>query len=148
MSTTTIRELPAGYTFVPAPPPLDDYIKLRIDTGLTPKSAEQGEKALAGSWFTCHVLHDETQNAIGMGRVIGDGGWYFHIVDMAVLPDHQRKGLGDFILAKVLEEIEAKAPDRPYINLLADPPGMKLYARHGFVESSTVGKGIIGMQRY
>lgn len=82
-----------------------------------------------------------------MGRVIGDGGWYFHIVDMAVLPDHQRTGLGDFIMAKVLEEIEAKAPDGPYINLLADPPGMKLYRRHGFVESAGVGSGSIGMQR-
>lgn len=25
------------------------------------------------------------------GRVIGDGGWYFHIVDMATQPDHQRR---------------------------------------------------------
>jgi len=33
-----------------------------------------------------------------MGRVIGDGGWYFHIVDMAVLPEHQRRGLGDAVL--------------------------------------------------
>ena len=22
------------------------------------------------------------------GRLIGDGGWYFHVVDMAVLPAH------------------------------------------------------------
>jgi hypothetical protein len=28
-----------------------------------------------------------------MGRVIGDGGWYFHVVDMAVLPEHQRRDL-------------------------------------------------------
>ena len=28
------------------------------------------------------------------GRVIGDGGWYFHIADMATLPEHQGRGLG------------------------------------------------------
>ena len=83
-----------------------------------------------------------------MGRIIGDGGWYFHVADMAVLPDHQKKGLGDYILAKLLEEVESKAPGRPYINLIADPPGVKLYARHGFVETSTVGRKGIGMQRY
>ena len=31
---------------------------------------------------------------VGMGRLLGAGGWYFHVLDMAVLPDHQRRGLG------------------------------------------------------
>ncbi|WP_370260313.1 hypothetical protein [Cryobacterium sp. TMT3-29-2] len=29
-----------------------------------------------------------------MGRIIGDGGWYFHIADMATLPEFQGRGLG------------------------------------------------------
>ena len=29
---------------------------------------------------------------VGMGRVIGDGGWYFHVVDMAVLPTTSAAG--------------------------------------------------------
>jgi ribosomal protein S18 acetylase RimI-like enzyme len=85
---------------------------------------------------------------VGMGRVIGDGGWYFHIADMAVLPDHQRKGLGDHILGALLDKIDKDAPPKPYINLIADPPGKKLYARHGFVETATTGRGGVGMQRF
>ena len=71
-----------------------------------------------------------------MGRVIGDGGWYFHVVDMAVLPDHQRRGLGSAVLTYLLEQIRAGAPKGAFVSLLADPPGRRLYARHGFAESA------------
>ena len=150
MSTDQLRALPDGYVYKASPPPLDDYVNLRIVTGLTPKTAEQGRRALAGSWCTCHIIREGQSGAqvVGMGRIIGDGGWYFHVADMAVHPDHQKKGLGDFILGKLIERIEAEAPDTPYINLIADPPGVKLYARHGFEETSTVGRRGIGMQRY
>lgn len=38
-----------------------------------------------------------------MGRLLGDGGWYFHVIDMAVLPEHQCRGLGDAILSALLD---------------------------------------------
>jgi GNAT superfamily N-acetyltransferase len=79
-----------------------------------------------------HVLHDADARAVGMGRLLGDGGWYFHVVDMAVLPEHQRRGLGDVILTTLLDRIRAKAPLGAYVNLIADAPGRRLYARHGF----------------
>ena len=47
---------------------------------------------------------------VGMGRIIGDGGWYFYIADMAVLPDHQLKGLEDVILKTLLARIRREAP--------------------------------------
>ena len=78
-----------------------------------------------------------------MGRVIGDGGWYFHVVDMAVLPEHQRRGLGDAILTALLDRIRAAAPAGAFVNLLADPPGRRLYERHGFAPTApgSVGHG-------
>jgi GNAT superfamily N-acetyltransferase len=150
MASSITRTLPASYSFVPLPPPLDDYVNLRSVTGLTAKTAEQGSKALAGSWTSCHITYNSSHEpqVVGMGRIIGDGGWYFHVADMAVHPDHQKKGLGDYILAKLIEKVEQEAPDRPYINLIADPPGMRLYERHGFVKTSTVGRKSVGMQRY
>jgi GNAT superfamily N-acetyltransferase len=71
-----------------------------------------------------------------MGRLIGDGGWYFHVVDMAVLPEHQRRGLGSAVLRYLLEQIRQRAPRGAYVSLLADPPGRQLYTRFGFVESA------------
>jgi GNAT superfamily N-acetyltransferase len=60
-----------------------------------------------------------------MGRLLGDGGWYFHVVDMAVLPAHQRRGLGDAILGALLGRVREVAPPGAYVNLLADPPGRR-----------------------
>ena len=69
-----------------------------------------------------------------MGRVIGDGGWYFHIADMATLPTHQRRGLGGLVLEALLARIRAAAPGEAFVSLMADPPGRALYSRHGFAE--------------
>jgi GNAT superfamily N-acetyltransferase len=77
-----------------------------------------------------------------MGRIIGDGGWYFHIVDMAVLPEHQRRGIGDVILTSLIDRIRREAPAEPYISLLADAPGRRLYERHGFVPTAPQSVGM------
>ena len=80
-----------------------------------------------------------------MGRIIGDGGWYFHIADMVVLPSHQRKGLGDKVLKALLQEIRKRAPEdgKPYISLLADEAGRGLYRKNGFVESAPASLGMV-----
>ena len=124
------------YSLIMTPPPLDDYLHLRAAAGLSPKTGQQAAAALSGAWATCHVVHKETGAVAGMGRLLGDGGWYFHVVDMAVLPEHQRRGLGDAILAALLDRIRAAAPPGAYVNLLADPPGRRLYERHGFTETA------------
>jgi hypothetical protein len=46
------------------------------------------------------------------------------------------------MLRSLLERIRADAPRGAYVNLLADPPGRRLYARHGFAETAP---GSIGM---
>jgi GNAT superfamily N-acetyltransferase len=115
------------------PPSLDDYLELRRASGLTPKRADQGAPALANSWAWRRFV-DATGRAVAMGRVVGDGGWYFLIADMATLPDHQRRGLGRRILEDLLAEIREKAPEGAYVTLLADPPGQALYRSLGFTE--------------
>jgi GNAT superfamily N-acetyltransferase len=131
-----------GYKLVMAPPPVSDYLRLRLESGLTPKTEEQARAALPGSWAACHVVEEARGEIVGMGRLIGDGGWYFHVVDMAVLPDHQRRGLGDAILTALLDRIRESAPPGARVNLLADPPGRQLYAKHGFVETAPASVGM------
>jgi len=132
----------SGYSLVEGPPALADYLTLRTRAGLSPKTEVQGAAALRGSWCAVHVLATDGE-AVGMGRVIGDGGWYFHIADMAVLPAHQRRGIGDAILTSLIERIRQAAPSEPYITLLADEPGHRLYVRHGFIPTAP---GSIGMK--
>ncbi|MFN2625413.1 MAG: GNAT family N-acetyltransferase [Mycobacteriales bacterium] len=131
----------SGYQLVMAPPPVADYLRLRREAGLSPTTEEQARVALPGSWAACHVVSADGE-VVGMGRVLGDGGWYFHVVDMAVLPAHQRRGIGDAILSALLDGIRAAAPPGAFVNLLADPPGRRLYARHGFVETAPASVGM------
>ena len=137
--------LPDGYQLVDGPPSVTDYLELRVRAGLSPKRDDQAAASLPGSWAACHVLHDGDDHAVAMGRLIGDGGWYFHVVDMAVLPEHRRHGLGSAVLDDLLEEVRRRAPRGAYVNLLADPPGRPLYARHGFAETApdAIGMGLL-----
>lgn len=117
------------------PPSVADYLRLRGESGLTPRRADQAEAALAGSWYCVHV-RGPGEETVGMGRLLGDGGWYFHVADMAVLPAHQGHGLGASILAALLDRVDELAPPGAVVNLLADPPGRALYRKFGFVETA------------
>jgi ribosomal protein S18 acetylase RimI-like enzyme len=124
------------YVLVPTAPSVDEYLHLRAAAGLSPRSAEQAAPVLTASWAFCHVREAATDRAVAMGRTLGDGGWYFHIADIAVLPAHRRRGLGDAILTDLIDRIRAEAPPGAWVTLLADPPGRGLYARHGFRETA------------
>jgi hypothetical protein len=75
-----------GYELHPLPPSIDDYLYLREVAGLSPKTVEQARGAVANSWAFCHVRETISGRAVAMGRTLGDGGWYFHIADMATAP--------------------------------------------------------------
>ncbi len=92
---------------------LEDYLRLRRESGRTPRTPEQAAPALRGSGAICHVPHLETGEVVGMGRLLGDGGWYFHVVDMALLPAQQRRGIGDAVLAALLDRTRTMAPPAP-----------------------------------
>ena len=153
-TTTTSPVLPPGYTLRTGVPPVPAYRHLRAASGLSPVTESQAAPVSAGTWYGCYVIHtppavSEGEEAVdevvvGMGRIISDGGWYFHIADMAVLPEHQRRGLGDAVLKELLARIRAVAPEgKPYVNLFADPPGRKLYQKNGLVESAPKELGMV-----
>jgi GNAT superfamily N-acetyltransferase len=136
-----MREPPQGYLLHAGVPDPADYLCLRQDSGLTPRTLEQAVLALPGSWAACHVVETDTGVTVAMGRLIGDGGWYFHVVDMAVLPAHQRRGIGDWVLTWLLSQIRQRAPADAFVSLMADPPGRRLYARHGSPRGGTCQSG-------
>ena len=90
----------SDYTNVCSPPNLGDYTRLREDTGLSPKAAEAARIGLRNTWFGVHVVHGG--ETAGMGRIIGDGGCFFQVVDIAVFPQHQGNGLGKRIMAALM----------------------------------------------
>lgn len=115
-------------------PPVPVYQHLRVATGLSPKSAEAAATGLAGTWYAVVAYHDN--HPVGMGRVIGDGGTAFQIVDMCVLPEHQGRGLGTQIITALMEHLRQRAPRTAYISLIADGDARHLYAKYGFTETA------------
>ncbi len=135
-------ETPTGYGLHAGTPTVDEYMRLRAESGLTPRTHEQAVLALPGSWAACHAVESRTGETVGMGRLIGDGGWYFHVVDMAVLPAHQRRGIGNWVLTWLLDQIRQAAPPDAFVSLMADPLGRRLYANHGFTERRDLSIGM------
>ena len=92
-------------------PTCEDYCALRINAGMSPKTREAAEKGLPNALFTV-TLYDK-ERLIGMGRVIGDGGTVFQIVDVAVLKSYQGQGYGSQIMEHIMKYIKnvlSKAP--------------------------------------
>ena len=127
--------LPEGYHLLPEPPSSDEYVRMRREAGLSPRTPEQAVGALENSW-TWASVRDGRGDLAGMGRAIGDGTWYFHIADVATDPAHQRRGIGRAVMEHLIDRIDQAAPPQPYITLMADPPGQRLYRSLGFVDSA------------
>ena len=128
-------QLPDGYRLEHSAPRSQEYVRLRAIAGLSPRTPEQAAGALANSWAWTTVRASSGDLA-AMGRTLGDGTWYFHLADIATDPEHQRRGLGRAVMEDLLARIERAAPTNPYITLLADPPGQRLYRSLGFVDSA------------
>jgi hypothetical protein len=84
--------LPPGYRLESSVPSVAEYVDLRKLSGLTPATEAQAAHVSSGSWYGCHITYRNNEidkrRAVAMGRIIGDGGWYFHIAGMATLPEH------------------------------------------------------------
>ncbi|MBD0841518.1 GNAT family N-acetyltransferase [Streptomyces sp. TRM68416] len=138
-----MNHLSGHYTLRADVPSVEIFRRLRTDAGLSDKAPEAVALALPHTWYGV-VLSYESE-PIGMGRIIGDGGTAFQIVDVCVHPAHQGRGLGKRIMAALVEELERRAPATAYVSLIADGPARFLYEKFGFAD--TAAHGSIGMYR-
>ena len=107
-----------------------DYLRLRVEAGLSPKTTEGAAAGLPNTVYA--VVIRRNGEAVGMGRIIGDGGLFFQVVDIAVQPAHQGRGLGKAIVAALVDHLRATVPKGAYVSLMADGEAHRLYAQYGF----------------
>jgi GNAT superfamily N-acetyltransferase len=132
-----------GYELSDEVPSAEDYLRLRLVTGLSPKSAEGAAIGLPRSIFGVVVRKDD--RVVGMGRVVGDGGLMLQVTDIAVEPAHQGRGLGKAIMARIAAFLEETLPDGAYVSLIADGDAHRLYSQFGFEPTAPHS---IGMARF
>jgi GNAT superfamily N-acetyltransferase len=137
--------LPDGYRLLDRFPQADDYRRLRSVAGMASRSAEAAARGLPNTLYGVSVLHDQGNahpRVVGMGRVIGDGGCFFIVVDIAVEPEHQGRGLGKCIMSALDAWLREHAPDSSNVSLIADGDAKHLYARFGFADVGPVSVGM------
>ena len=120
MEPTLTREIPGN----------EEYRALRTAAGLSLMTEEGAAIGLPASWCSVCVRHNG--ELIGMGRVVGDGGLFLFVVDIAVAPTWQGNGLGRRIMQALMDEVHARAPARTMVGLIADGSAHELYAKFGF----------------
>ena len=119
-------------------PDIDSYLRLRKNTGLSPRSRKAAELGLPNSLFA--VTAYDGEKVVGMGRVIGDGGCNYEVVDVAIEPEYQGKGLGRSVMEAIMSYLDKNAPEGSYISMIADVPS--LYEKFGFKLCSPNSEGM------
>jgi len=120
-------------------PTAEDYVALRAAAGMGKRSVEGARVALSNSLKAVFVR--DQNDLVAMGRVVGDGGCFVQLVDIAVHPRVQGQGIGQRITRELVDWCEANLPETCHISLVASERAVKLYESFGFQMTR-------GMDRY
>ncbi len=125
-----MAEPPAGVRLDERPPTVAEYQRLRGSTGWSSVTddcyAAGADRAL---FSVCAVCEGEV---VGCGRVVGDGGLYFYVQDVIVLPRHRHRGIGRAIMTAVIDYLRARARPGAFVGLMAAEGYAGFYERCGF----------------
>ncbi|WP_232687437.1 GNAT family N-acetyltransferase [Halobacterium zhouii] len=121
-------------------PTPERFVALRDAAGMASRSEDGVARGLPNSVYGVTVVETETDETVGMARIVGDGATVFHVCDMAVHPDHQRQGLGSRMMDAIVAYLDEHAPPGAYVNLMADVDGF--YEQWGFEETRPASKGM------
>lgn len=116
-------------------PEVDEYLALRQICGLSARGKEASKTGLSNSIYSV-IIRNNDQKLVGMGRIIGDGGTAYQIVDIAVHPTEQGNGLAKEIMDLLMTYVHNEIDPQAYVNLIADLPADNLYKQFGFVETA------------
>ena len=109
----------------------DELAALYRAAGLGNKSAAGIKTAFMNSQYHCFAR--DRGKLIGVGRVLADGADCAYLCDVAVLPDHQGRGIG----AEIVGRLVAWAQGHRKILLYAMPGKEEFYRRFGFQRMCT-----------
>jgi GNAT superfamily N-acetyltransferase len=124
------QEQHEAYQVVERIPTVEEYLALREAVGWGRLDEQMTASGLSHALFTVCVLHEG--KVIGCGRVIGDGGLYFYLQDIMILPAFQGQGLGKRLVKAILAYLDAHALPGAFVGLMAARGVSTFYTQFGF----------------
>jgi GNAT superfamily N-acetyltransferase len=118
------------YEVIERTPTVVEYNDVRRDAGLSVKDSIAAAQGLSNSLYAVCIVHDD--EVVGIGRVIGDGGLFYDLVDIAVVAEHQRKGAGKMIMDALMSYVNRNARPSSLICLMANKGIAPFYEKYGF----------------
>lgn len=108
------------------------FLELYLSVGWEAPGLDQIERALKNS-FATFVVYDNEQ-AVGMARLLGDGGMSFYIKDFAVRPEYQGQGVGRLLMNAMEDHIMTSVPDgwAVSLELISSKGKESFYEKFGF----------------
>lgn len=125
-------------------PTVQEFNFLRKVAGWPEMPEPLVETGLINTFYAVVAVTD-SQQVVGMGRIIGDGAIYFHISDVIVHPDYQKMGIGRMIMNKLMETLENEGGANTNIGLMCSRGREAFYRQFGFIErpNDKFGAGMI-----
>lgn len=91
------------------------FLDLYTSVGWEAPAVQQVKEALKNTLVTFTAY--ENHNAVGMVRLIGDGGMSFYIKDFAVRPSFQSKGVGTILIESIERYIKENIDENWAVSL-------------------------------
>jgi len=113
-------------------PSVEEFQRLHEAVGWSNVDLASTELGLRNALFSVCLVHED--RVVGCGRVVGDGGIYFYIQDVIVLPEYQGRGLGRRIMDAIMGYLTTHARPKAFVGLMAAVDVSGFYERYGFTE--------------
>jgi GNAT superfamily N-acetyltransferase len=120
----------AEFDLVERAPTVGEYRRLREAVGWDAMTDQGIATGLANARYSCVVVRGD--EVVACGRVVGDGGMYFYVQDVIVLPELHGQGLGERVMRAVMRYLEATARPGTFVGLMAAEGVERFYERYGF----------------
>jgi GNAT superfamily N-acetyltransferase len=116
---------------------VNNYMALRKAVNWPAIVPEQAKLGINGSRFVL-VAYDG-EKAVGIGRVVSDGGYVCYLADIIVLPEYQNQGIGSEIVSRLIAMVKAdmKPGFQTHFALISAKGRENFYERFGFSKRPT-----------